>query len=150
LDLSSDNWVILEDLVKCLQPFEIATVLMNEESNVSLSSIVPIIHGLINQLASVDKDSAVISEFKIIVTTALKRRWSIDVTPNCVQVLSTALYPHFPSLNFLNSSDKLVTRDAIKNNKFVKDMHVQPVEASGLSSTSTSPKRKKSAFDVLL
>jgi hypothetical protein len=29
-------------------------------------------------------------------------------------------------------------------------MHVQPVEASGLSSTSTSPKRKKSAFDVLL
>lgn len=46
LDLSSDNSVILEHLVKCLKP---STIIMSEEV-VSLSSVLPVIHSLNNQL----------------------------------------------------------------------------------------------------
>ena len=46
LKLSSENWLILEDLVKVLQPFETATVVLSKEANVSLSTVLPIMYGL--------------------------------------------------------------------------------------------------------
>lgn len=41
LELSSEKWLILEDLVKVLEPFEVATTFLSGEANVSLSTVLP-------------------------------------------------------------------------------------------------------------
>ena len=43
LDLSSDNWLTLEDLSKVLEPLEVATVFLSRETNVSLSTVLPVV-----------------------------------------------------------------------------------------------------------
>ena len=46
LDFSSGNWLVLEELVRLLEPFETATVVLSKETNISLSTVLPIAHGL--------------------------------------------------------------------------------------------------------
>ena len=92
LDLSSDNWMILEDLVKPLQSLEVATMFLSEEHNTSLSAVLPIVHGQVSQLVSTKDDSVTMRHFKVTVSSALRRRWSLDnIAPKKVSVLATAL-----------------------------------------------------------
>lgn len=96
LDLSSDNWMILEDLVKPLQPLDVATVFLSEVHNTSLSAVLLIVHGLVSQLVSTEDDSATMRQFKVTVSPALRRRWSLDnIAPKKVSVLGTALDARF-------------------------------------------------------
>jgi len=64
LELSPAHWVILEDLSKVLEHLEVATVFLSEENNVSISGVLPIVHGLIAKLEVKDDDSSCINEFK--------------------------------------------------------------------------------------
>ena len=50
LDFSSVNWIVLEELVKVLEPLEVATVFLSKEVNVSLSAVLSIIQGLLSKL----------------------------------------------------------------------------------------------------
>ena len=72
LELSAGNWLILEDLSKVLEQLEIATVFLSEESNVSISAVMPIVHGLVSKLATEADDSSHITQFKTHVSAALK------------------------------------------------------------------------------
>ena len=58
LDLSSENWIVLEELV--LEPLEVATVFLSKEVNVSLSAVLPMIQGLVSKLGADEDDSATI------------------------------------------------------------------------------------------
>ena len=51
LELSSENWLTLGDLSKVLESLEVATVFFSEETNVSISVVLPVIYGLITKLA---------------------------------------------------------------------------------------------------
>ena len=42
LDLSTSDWMLLEELVKALHTLEIATVFISSESMCSLSSVLPV------------------------------------------------------------------------------------------------------------
>jgi len=111
LDLSSDNWMILEDLVKLLQPLEVATVFLSEEHNTSLSAVLPIVHGLVSQLVSTEDDYGTMRQFKVTVSSALRRSWSLDnIAPKKVSVLATALDARFQTLKFLTEDQKLAVR----------------------------------------
>jgi len=71
LELSPAHWVVLEDLSKVLEHLEVATVFLNEENNVSISCVLPIVHGLTSKI---EDDSSYIKEFKTKVSAALQRR----------------------------------------------------------------------------
>ena len=103
LDLKSEQWKLAEDLVKILEPFNIATTFLSYEENVSISSVFPILHGLIDQLKpSIDPaDSTAICQFKEKVSQEIKRRWeldSIDITSPLL--LTSAIDPRFRQLTF--------------------------------------------------
>ena len=69
--------MLLEELINAFHPLEIATVFISSENMCSLSSVLPVIHGLAGQLKPTENDSATIREFKAIkgiVISALKRR----------------------------------------------------------------------------
>ena len=94
LELSSANWLILEDVSKVLEHLEVATVFLSEETNVSISAVLPIVYGLTTKLAVEENDSSYIKQFKTQVCSALKRRWGLDrLNHNEVPLLATALDP---------------------------------------------------------
>ena len=47
-----------------LEHLEVVTVFLSEENNVSISGVLPILHGLITKLEANDDDSSCIKEFK--------------------------------------------------------------------------------------
>lgn len=73
LDLSSDNWLTLEDLSKVLEPLEVATVFLSRETNVSQSTVLPVVYGLLSKLAATEDDIQNICEVKIKIVAALRR-----------------------------------------------------------------------------
>ena len=82
--------------MKALHTLEIATVFISSQSTCSLSSVLPVIHGVVGQLEAIEDDSAAIREFKCIVISALKRKWGLEeINTEQIYVLSTFLDPRF-------------------------------------------------------
>ena len=61
-----------------MQHLEVATVFLSAENNVSISAVLPIVHGLVTKLAIEEEDSSCIKQFKTQVSNALKQRWGLD------------------------------------------------------------------------
>ena len=149
LELSPVHWVILEDLSKVLAHLEVATVFLSEENNVSISGVLPIVHGLIAKLEVKDDDSSCINKFKTKVSIALRRRWQLDyLNPTEIPVLASALDPRFRNLKYLDDELKGVVR--IEITRLMKELmesadsvHVAPVQ-------SPCKKKTKTALDILL
>ena len=51
---------------------------LSEENNVSISAVLPIVHGLITTLEVNDGNSSSVKGFKRKVSAALTRRWELD------------------------------------------------------------------------
>ena len=70
LDLKEDQWVLLEQLTKVLEPLQIATTVFGYEVNTSSSIIYPVLHGLIRNHMKIDdkEDVPAIRHFKKLVS----------------------------------------------------------------------------------
>ena len=66
LDLHSEQWEILKEIVKSLEPFEIATVFLGYEQNVSITCVYPIIYGIIDIMNTTEEDSATCRQFSCV------------------------------------------------------------------------------------
>ena len=56
--MSSEKWMVLKELVKVLKPLEVATVSLSKEQNSSLSTIYPVVHGLVVKLNATEEVGA--------------------------------------------------------------------------------------------
>ena len=138
---------------------------LSKEQNISLSTVYPIVHGLVGKLDATEEDSGAFRSFKVKVAAAI-RRWdldSLDVTQ--VSVLATALDPRFRSLKFLMDDKRLAVKAKLLQlaNSAKRDFERETMESADTDSHSRNgsgtdspteaapaPKRKKTAFDVLL
>ena len=50
LDLKTDQWNLVSELVTVLEPFDVATTFLSYEQNPSLSCVLPVLQGLIESL----------------------------------------------------------------------------------------------------
>ena len=50
LDLQSSLWDLLEQLKAALNPFQVATTYLSSEYNVSVSTMLPVIHGIVKNM----------------------------------------------------------------------------------------------------
>ena len=115
LDLRSDQWDLAKELLAPLQQIEVATVYFSEESKVSISSVLPILYGIMDNLAVADEDSSIVKNFKQTVVSSIKRRWSLhDISP--ILGLTTVLDARFKLLKFLPDTQKSDIVDALKSN----------------------------------
>jgi len=72
LDLTSDQWDLLSELLVVLKPLQVATKALSLERNVSSSLIYPVINGLINCHLKVNlTDLPTIKRFQIFIRTYL-------------------------------------------------------------------------------
>ena len=76
---------------------------MCSETSASLSTILPILFGIIKHLEIKESDSAVIKRFKICVEFQIRARWGLDkIDATDINVLASALDPRYKSLKFLD------------------------------------------------
>ena len=69
----------------------------------SISSILPVLFGILNHLKVEESDSANIRRFKISVESQIKSRWDLnDIASSDIKVITTALDPRYKSLKFLS------------------------------------------------
>lgn len=74
-DLNSEQWLLTKELVKLLSSFEVATTYFGSEANASISSVLPILFGILQASAS---DHTAIRQFKKEVERQIKRRVDED------------------------------------------------------------------------
>ena len=170
LDFKSEQWTLAEDLLPSLQKIEIATVYFSEEEKISLSTALPIVFGLADDLQALPDDSIAVQSFKQTVkATILKRRDVEEISS--ILLISTALDPRFKLIKYLDEDTKAEVIELVTSNTerlvgdidctmaesdctMVDDTQGTLIEFSSYSSTQEQPpvikKAKKSALDILL
>ena len=76
LNLKTEQWTIVEELIAILKPLQVATNFLQYEYNCSLSCILPVIHGLDISLQLSRDDSFAIRQFKETFRQQIRSRWS--------------------------------------------------------------------------
>ena len=98
LDLKNEQWKLAKRLLGPLQQIETATVY---EEKGSISTVLPILFGIIDNLKASDEDCHTLMEFKQTVTQLIRRRWNLsDLSP--ILGLCTVLDARFKHLKFLD------------------------------------------------
>ena len=152
LDLQAAQWELAEKLVAVLEPLQVATTYLSCEFNVSLSSVLPVLAGLVQSLSLSDsgEDSSDISQFKTKVSSEIIRRWSLEeIDHTSLLVISCALDPRFKHLNFLDCGDRKTIRDVLLSK--MGDVIVEVSADDGDGQFDEPPTKKhESALDILL
>ena len=155
LDLKSEQWNLAEDLVKVLEPFNVVTTFLSYEENVSISSVFPLLHGLLDQLKP-STDSSAIRQFKDKVSQEIKRRWELDsVDVSSPLLISAALDPRFRNLTFtkIDDAEKEELKEKIielaeEQQQLQKDDDKGNAELTEV--IEPPPKKNKCALDMIL
>ena len=107
LDLKTEQWNISAELLKVLEPFDIATTFFSYEENPSMSCVLPVLHGLMEKLSSSSDDLTEVRQFKQKVKAEITRRWSFDsLDGDNILVLGCILDPCFKQVKFLSDDGK--------------------------------------------
>jgi hypothetical protein len=148
LDMKPEQWELAENLIKVLQPLQIATTFLSYEANVSCSCVLPMLFGLKQSLEPSEEHCSTISLFKCTVVAEIKRRWSLEsLDPSSPLVLASALDPRFKQLKYLTNEARGVVKETI-----VSRMEKVTLDVIDESTDVTPAKKskKQTAIDVLL
>lgn len=152
LDLTSTQWELLGNLVKILHPLEIGTTYLCSETS-SLSSILPVLFGIIKHLEVKENDSVVIKRFKISVESQIRSRWHLDdIDVSDINILASALDPRYKSLKFLNAEKICDVKAELKKRvqQLTLDQSANEHSTNNSSNSQESqPPTKKKALDIL-
>lgn len=108
LDLTSENWTLIEQILPILKKLKIANNILCGENYVSLSSVLPVIKMLYDvHMSECESDSVVIQTFKKKVKENLRAKFSlnnIDVN----YLIASVLDPRYKHLEFLSDTEKSI------------------------------------------
>ena len=137
LDLTDDQWTLLEAIVPVLKPLYMSTRLMCSEEYPTLSGIYPVLFSLIDHHLTVkERDCPAVASFKTNVVDDLKRRYSLmdqDVLCNSLAILCTFLDPRYKSMPFLTHQRRTMVHDRVltlltTNEEHAKDSQTETDE----------------------
>jgi len=115
LDLTNEQWELAKELLEPLHQIETATVYFSEEKQVSISTVLPILLGITDNLKVLDKDSCVLKEFKHTVIESIHRRWKFsELSP--ILILCTVLDARFKHLKFIDANMKTAVVEVLQTN----------------------------------
>ncbi|XP_066567854.1 E3 SUMO-protein ligase ZBED1 isoform X3 [Amia ocellicauda] len=105
-DLTSTQWIVVEDTAQILKPLVTLTELLTQEENLSLSATLPMLSNMKNRhLAPQDEDSPAVTALKRKLIEQIDNRWQLtSLTRNNMYVLASALDPRFKHLKFISQA----------------------------------------------
>ncbi|XP_065917715.1 E3 SUMO-protein ligase ZBED1-like [Dysidea avara] len=163
LELLPNEWRILEDVVKLLRPFKIATQHLSGEEYPTISTLGPLLHEIQIKTAFQDDDSVAVKAFKKALQDDMDSRYT-DPNIKFLMYKSSFLDPRFKTLTHLSSTAKQeifdwVVEDILNlnNDNESNDVQIECVTTTESSEPSTSsnsdcngPTRKKKKKSALM
>ena len=146
LSLTAAQWNKIASLLPVLEGLQIATTAMSSEQNVSVSCVLPVVNGLKNNfLKMVHTDSALLKNFKSMVSADLSRRFLTDLGADSIIALAACMDPRHKSLKSLKEPLRLLVHEHARN-------LVDEIEAGNNANMEDEeqPPAKKSAMSLLL
>ncbi|XP_077192625.1 E3 SUMO-protein ligase ZBED1-like [Paroedura picta] len=105
-NLADHQWKLLQDLVPVMRTLKIATSFLREEQNVSISSVMPCIHGIVTAIGQQSEEaSGVIKTVVSNIRSELTQRWGILDDEKLLEspaVVASFLDPRFKEVRFLS------------------------------------------------
>uniref|UniRef100_A0A8B9PFT1 BED-type domain-containing protein n=1 Tax=Apteryx owenii TaxID=8824 RepID=A0A8B9PFT1_APTOW len=118
-NLADHQWKLLQDLVPVMRTIKIATSFLREEQNVSISSLMPCIHGIVAAIGQQSEEaSSVIKTVVGNIRSELTRRWGISEDEKVLEspaVIASFLDPRFKEMRFLSPSLRSELHKRVKN-----------------------------------
>jgi hypothetical protein len=94
LEMSEHDWLTMSDIIKVLKSLQLASTALCSETDVTISLVLTIVHGLIiNHLKNNDSDTAETNNFKRILKTSLINRFNVDSHFETVYRIASFLAP---------------------------------------------------------
>ena len=154
LDLKTEQWKLVEDLVPVLEQFSVATTFFSYEENVSISSVFTIVYGLLDHLEfpreESSSDSKVIREFKETVATQLIERFELTSLHSAHPMLMGSLLdPRFKHITLSKYKEESEARKLKQSLKELMEMYTSE-DSVGYFSPATPKNQKLTALDKLL
>ncbi|XP_043503911.1 E3 SUMO-protein ligase ZBED1-like isoform X2 [Polistes fuscatus] len=114
IDLSPEEWRIVEDLVNVLEPFKVTIMTLSEEKMPLISLLRPLLWQLVSSHLKVkESDSDIARSFKESLSEMLYERYS-DYNVNLLLQIATTLDPRFKQLPYVSDEDKGLVATPIK------------------------------------
>uniref|UniRef100_A0A8C3JZA4 BED-type domain-containing protein n=1 Tax=Calidris pygmaea TaxID=425635 RepID=A0A8C3JZA4_9CHAR len=118
-NLADHQWKLLQDLLPVMRTLKLATAFLREEQNVSISSLLPCVHGVIAAIGQqAEEASAVIKRVVAIVGMELRQRWGLAEEEKLLEspaVIASFLDPRFKEMRFLSPSSRNELHQRVKN-----------------------------------
>ena len=106
LELRKEDWQLLEQIVECLRPFDVATKQMSAELYPTLGSVYPLVRGIMKRhLKKGEEEEREVAFFKSKVKKALRKRFNIGEEDFCDDIIASVLHPRFKKLKFLEHEE---------------------------------------------
>ena len=159
LHLKEEQWNLMEQIVKVLEPLQITTTALCETEIVSCSLIYPVVNGLLkNHLLVDENDLPAVKRFREVVTLEIQNRFDVEdaVEEQSVAVFASILDPRYHQLKFLSNQIKTKAYSAFRE-KFASTIATEDCriveELSQVTSQGVSQppkKKKKTALEILI
>ena len=117
--LSFEEQELIEKVVKLLEPFKCATIILSSESEPTLPAAMPLLKKMEGLLIETETDTTVIKKMKKVTRENIRRRYERNQSENeCMPVLPLAsiLHPRFKDMNFLDEDDRNAAIELLKAN----------------------------------
>lgn len=115
LEITTNEWRILEDLVQLLRPFKIATVHLSGEKYPTISALGPLLEEIKKRVEEDESDSVAMKEVKKALRDDIKSRYRDPVVRELFDKASFL----FKSLSHLPSVQQLEVIDSVKEELLV-------------------------------
>ncbi|CAM4608459.1 unnamed protein product [Leuciscus chuanchicus] len=142
-----------EEMVEALRPMLVATNIMCEEKNPTISVVAPLHAQLLRDTTSTEEDSPLVREIKGAINQDLSKRYQSEVEKDLLR-MSSALDPRFKSLLFLSPEEVQDTYAKLQS-KAAALKEDDPVPCGDVQGdleeeeTCTAKKRKSALVDLL-
>jgi len=117
--LSFEDQELIEKVVKLLEPFKRATVILSSESEPTLPAVMPLLKKMEGLLIETEIDTTVIKKMKKVMRENIHRCYEKNQSENegmPVLPLASILHPRFKDMNFLDENDRSAAIEMLKAN----------------------------------
>ena len=98
LEISSQEWRLLEDVASLLEPFKDSTMYLSAESYPTISVLGPFVAEIKSKIAPTPQDAPVIKQFKLALATDMNKRYAEDSDTTLILNKASFLDPRFKRL----------------------------------------------------
>ncbi|XP_069500442.1 E3 SUMO-protein ligase ZBED1-like isoform X2 [Ambystoma mexicanum] len=133
-NLADHQWKLLQDLVPIMRTVKIATSFLREEQNMSTSSLMPCVHGIVTTIGQQSEDST--GTIKTVVNnikSEIQKMWNLLDDQKLLEnpaVLASFLDPRFKEVRFLNPSTRGELHSKVK--KLLSEVCSSPEQSTPL------------------